>query len=168
MSEKFTFFWRGPFSQWRRSKFIVDELTYATAEQYMMAGKARLFGDKDSERLILENDSPKEQKALGRKVKNFVKNVWDQHARDIVYHGNYAKFTQNADLKEVLLTTSGTTLVEASPVDNIWGIGLAEDDPRALDRASWLGTNWLGEVLTKVRDDIIAKVVTTENFNWTN
>jgi ribA/ribD-fused uncharacterized protein len=166
MSEQFTFFWRGPFSQWHRSSFTVDDITYCTAEQFMMAAKARLFGDSSTERKILRAVSPKEQKALGRAVTPFDEDKWNSVARDLVYQGNHAKFSQNSDLKELLIATQGTTLVEASPFDQVWGIGLAEDDPRALKIETWNGKNWLGEVLTKVREDIMAGKQTTENFGW--
>ena len=88
-------------------------------------------------------------------VAGFNKEQWEQVARDVVYKGCYAKFTQNQDLKQALLATAGTTLVEASPEDRIWGIGLRKTDPRALNRATWRGTNWLGEILTKVREDLL-------------
>jgi ribA/ribD-fused uncharacterized protein len=103
----------------------------------------------------MSTTDPREQKKIGREVKNFDKKKWDQKVKDIVFRGNMAKFTQNEDLKKKLLATAGTTLVEASPHDKIWGIGLAETDPKAQKRETWLGTNWLGEVLTEVREAII-------------
>lgn len=152
--EEFEFFWRGPFSQWYKSDFVVDGVKYNCAEQYMMAEKARLFKDKEAERAIMKTKSPREQKRLGRQVKGFNVDKWANVARDIVYRGNMAKFSQNEDLLEVLLATEDKTLVEASPVDNIWGIGLSEYDSRALDRNQWRGKNWLGEVLTRVKNDL--------------
>lgn len=152
--EKFTFFWNGPFSQWHLCKFVVDGIEYNCAEQFMMAEKARLFNDEETEKQIMETKSPREQKKLGRKVKNFDVDKWNESAKKIVYTGNKAKFTQNDYLKQKLLETRGTTLVEASPYDKIWGISLPEDDPRALNRETWKGTNWLGEVLTQLRDDL--------------
>ncbi len=116
----------------------------------MMARKALLFGDIKSLDKIMASHSPREQKAIGRTIREFKPEVWNAHARDYVYTANLAKFSQNQDLKRVLLETRGL-IVEASPLDTIWGIGLDEDDPRALDKAQWKGTNWLGEVLTKVR-----------------
>jgi len=157
MEEKFTFFWSGPFSQWAASRFVIDGVEYNTAEQYMMAQKAVTFGDDESLKKIMKSKSPKEQKALGRKVKNFVADKWNAVAKKAVYDANYAKFSQNKDLQKVLFATAGTTLVEASPLDRIWGIGLKETDPRAQNRETWNGTNWLGEVLTQVRDDLMAK-----------
>jgi hypothetical protein len=101
-------------------------------------------------------DNPKEQKALGRQVKNFNVDKWNIIAKDIVYIGCYAKFSQNESLKQMLLETEGD-LVEASPYDKIWGIGLSSDQPEARNRNTWNGTNWLGEVLTKVREDLKKK-----------
>jgi ribA/ribD-fused uncharacterized protein len=132
----------------------VDGVAYTCAEQYMMAEKAVLFHDEESRQKIMATHSPKIQKALGRKVRGFSESKWTNQAREIVYRGNWAKFTQNTDLKELLLATGDTTIVEASPMDRVWGIGLAEDDPQAWDRSTWRGKNWLGEVLTRVRDDI--------------
>jgi len=153
--EKFTFFWKGEFSQFYPAKIVVDNITYSTNEQYMMAGKAILFNDRDTLLKIMNTSNPREQKALGREVKNFDKDKWEAEAKNIVYKGNYAKFTQHPTLQKMLLATAGTTLVEASPKDAIWGIALSEDDPRAQDRATWQGRNWLGEVLTEVRNDIM-------------
>lgn len=157
MAERFTFFWSGPFSQWYKCAFALEGAKYVTAEQYMMAEKARLFGDHDIRDEILATPNARKQKALGRQVRNFDAARWNAEARDIVYRGNRAKFVADPELLAQLLATRGTTLVEASPDDAIWGIGLAEDDPRASDRAQWLGTNWLGEVLTRLRDDLIAE-----------
>lgn len=155
MDEKFTFFWSGPFSQWTRCSFKVDGITYNCTEQFMMAEKARFFSDKESEKEIMRADHPSDQKRLGRNVKGFIKDKWDKVAKNIVYRGNLAKFKQNPKLREHLFATKGTTLVEASPVDQIWGIGLKENDERALKRSTWKGKNWLGETLTKVREDMM-------------
>jgi ribA/ribD-fused uncharacterized protein len=153
--EKFTFFWSGPFSNWAPSPFTLDGVSYNCTEQHMMAEKARMFGDTKILDMIMNAVDPREQKRYGRNVQNFVKEKWDAVARDIVFKGCYAKFTQNPDLMRALLATAGTTLVEASPKDTIWGIGLEKTDHRAQNRSTWLGTNWLGEVLTKVREKII-------------
>lgn len=153
--EKFTFFWQGPLSQWHMCKFTVHHVEYNCTEQWMMAEKARLFNDRDTESLILKAKSPKEQKALGRQVKGFNEDVWNQHDMDIVENGNYAKFTQNMQLLKILLAGEGTTFVEASPYDKIWGIGLAANDPRATVRSQWKGQNKLGIVLTRLCDKLV-------------
>ncbi len=155
--EKFTFFWRtnSPFSQWHPCKFVIDEIKFNSAEQYMMFKKALLFKDDEIAEKILASSQAPEQKALGRQVKGFDKTIWESECKNIVYDANYAKFTQNPKLKEKLLETEGTTIVEASPYDCIWGIGLGEEDPEHFDRSKWKGKNWLGEILTQVRDDIM-------------
>jgi ribA/ribD-fused uncharacterized protein len=151
VTDEFVLFWHGPFSQWHPSRFTVEGIDYNCAEQFMMAEKARVFHDRTTENEILSAFDPSVQKKLGRKVQNFDAKTWDLVAQDVVYRGNVAKFTQNADLKRVLLETGERTLVEASPYDKIWGIGLSIDDPRALNPDKWLGTNWLGQVLMRVR-----------------
>jgi len=155
MQEQFTFFYRtaSPFSQWHSTRFVVGDVTFNCAEQYMMYMKAKLFGDEAMAERILAAAEPREQKALGRKVKNFDQTKWEEHCQQIVYDGNYAKFTQNEALKQVLLSTVGTTLVEASPTDCIWGVGLAEDDLQIQNRLTWRGKNYLGEILTKLREN---------------
>jgi ribA/ribD-fused uncharacterized protein len=121
----------------------------------MMYHKAKLFGDTVIASEILKTTDPGEQKALGRKVKDFDPIIWEKNAKQIVYDGCKLKFTQNHKLLNVLLQTKGTLLVEASPYDKVWGIGLGEDDPLIHDPKNWKGTNWLGEVLTKLRDDLL-------------
>lgn len=119
----------------------------------MMAEKARLFGDRKREAMIMSAASPADQKRYGRQVVGFDNESWRREAKRIVKEANVAKFSQNPDLRQELMLTVGTTLVEASPEDHIWGIGLHRDDPKALSRNTWRGTNWLGEVLTEVRKE---------------
>lgn len=156
MSEQFTFFYGGPGSQWYPSKFVIEGVEYNCGEQYMMAEKARLFKDDDALDIIMGTDNPKIQKAAGRTVRNFNKHEWDENRKLIVYRANFAKFTQNSACLDWLLESIGTTLVEASPWDTIWGIGLSAKDPRAQSRETWQGTNDLGEIETQVRNDIIS------------
>lgn len=147
-------FYNGTFSQWYKCNFKVEGVQYNCAEQYMMAEKARLFEDKRAEEIIMSFSDPRDQKAVGKKVQNFDLEKWNAVARDIVYRGNYAKFTQNPSLLSQLLEAKGY-FVEASPTDTIWGVGLSMEGPLILNEANWRGTNWLGEVLTKVRDNIL-------------
>lgn len=140
------------FSQWWPASFTVDGLTYPTAEHWMMAEKARLFRDPQTMSAILEATDPKTVKALGRGVKHFDAQRWDERKLGIVIHGNYEKFRQNADLRAFLSSTGDRVLVEASPVDPIWGIGLAADDEAARDPFRWRGANLLGFALMHVRD----------------
>jgi ribA/ribD-fused uncharacterized protein len=150
----FLFFWDGPFSQWYPSKFTIDGREYNCCEQYMMAKKALTFKDMEAYEEIMASSSPKEQKAIGRRVKNFNTEVWSVISREVVYQANYAKFTQNPQMKEELMSTGDLEIVEASPQDKIWGIGLHETDPRALDKTQWQGTNWLGIEIMRVREEL--------------
>lgn len=156
--EKFTFFSTGPFSQWYESLFIINGTLFNCCEQFMMASKALVFNDMESYHKIMSSLSPAEHKRLGRLVKNFDKTKWDKIARSVVYRGNIAKFSQNPRLCQKLIVTKGTTLVEATS-DKIWGIGVKQFDRRADDRSTWLGTNWLGETLTLVREHIMKGIV---------
>lgn len=148
---KMHLFWGGPFSQWYPSTFEISGVTYNCTEQYMMAKKAELFGDEDAYLRIMASADPREQKSIGRSVENFDPDQWNAISRDVVFRGNMAKFTQNPELGGYMLSTETQEIVEASPEDVIWGIGLAEDDPDAYDKTKWKGTNWLGEVLMEVR-----------------
>jgi ribA/ribD-fused uncharacterized protein len=151
-TQKYYFFWKGPLSQWKVSYFDdSDGVHYCCAEQYMMYKKALLFNDTETAQAIMNTSVPKEHQELGRQVKNFKQGVWDQHARDIVYDGNMLKFTQNPKLLKLLLATEDKILVEASPIDCIWGIGLNEGDAIHTHESEWLGKNWLGDVLTRVK-----------------
>lgn len=151
-TDKYIFFWGNIYSQWYRSIFTVDGVQYQCAEQYMMAEKARTFGDEENLQKILSVDDPRKQKQWGRAVKNYDDKVWSQIRFDAVVKGNYAKFSQNEDLKKQLLATGDKIIVEASPYDTIWGIGLGEDDKRCLDERQWRGQNLLGKAIMVVRD----------------
>lgn len=155
-AEKFTPFYGGVFSQWYPSPMVIDGVEYGCAEQYMMAQKARVFGDEQALDAIMATSNPAEQKAIGRKVKGFDRRQWDAVSRDVVMRASLHKFTSDPRLRAKLLMTEGTTLVEASPTDVIWGVGLDEHDPRVHDRSQWQGTNWLGQVLNDLRDGLIA------------
>lgn len=157
-TDKYVFFYGGPFSQWYPSTFVVDGNKYVTAEQYMMAMKAEYFGDEAIKAKILATSDPSEQKALGRQVANFDSEAWNAVSRGYVYKGNMAKFTQNKNLLSELMATGDRELVEASPYDRIWGVGLKSSDHAIHDKANWRGTNWLGETITKVRNDLLNKL----------
>ncbi len=142
---------KGCFSQWFETSFQLDGQTYLTAEHFMMAEKARLFGDGETRANILAARTPAEAKKLGRGVKGFDDARWEQTRFDIVVRANEAKFSQHPALRDYLLTTGDRVLVEASPVDRIWGIGLAANDERALEPRAWCGLNLLGFALMEVR-----------------
>jgi ribA/ribD-fused uncharacterized protein len=117
----------------------------------MMVGKARLFGDEATAARILTAPDPGTVKALGRQVRGFDQTVWESHRFDLAVAGNVAKFGQHPGLGEYLSRTGDRVLVEASPVDRIWGVGLAATDPRVCDPAQWRGLNLLGFALMHAR-----------------
>ncbi|CAL9545029.1 hypothetical protein SUDANB37_04335 [Streptomyces sp. enrichment culture] len=143
-------------SQWWPSPFTVDGVGYATAEHWMMAAKARLFGDAEAERQAVSAAGPAQAKRAGRLVRGFDEAVWQRERYGIVVAGNRHKFAQHAELRHFLLGTGERVLVEASPLDRIWGIGLAADDERAQDPARWRGLNLLGFALMDAREELRA------------
>lgn len=143
-------------SQWFPSAFTVGEKTYRTAEHWMMASKARLFGDNQAVEKIIDTDSPKEAKRLGSQVLNFEPDTWQSKCYEIVVEGNFQKFSQHSHLKQYLLSTNDKVLVEASPIDPIWGNGHSKDSKESKNPKSWRGQNLLGFALMQVRDRLKA------------
>ncbi|GAA1216152.1 NADAR family protein [Kitasatospora nipponensis] len=144
----------GSLSQWWPAPFTVDGLTYATAEHWMMAGKARLFGDEEIVPRILAARTPAEAKKLGRLVRGFEDRRWEQERFDLVVAGNVAKFGQHEELRAYLLGTARRVLVESSPLDRVWGTGLAADDEHATVPSRWRGLNLLGFALMAARAEL--------------
>ena len=140
------------FSQWYEANFTIVDIAYPTAEHYMMAEKARLFNDAKTLQKVLVANSPGAAKAAGREVVNFDELVWVKHRERIVFEANFAKFSQHTELGQFLLNTGDRVLVEASPVDRIWGVGLAANDEKINNPHSWQGLNLLGFTLMHVRN----------------
>jgi ribA/ribD-fused uncharacterized protein len=157
---RFVFFWKeaaldpGGLSQWWPAPFVVDGVTYPTAEHWMMAAKARLFEDAPTLEKVLRARTPAGAKSLGRAVRGFSEDRWAAARYEIVVAGNVAKFSQHDELRRFLASTGSRVLVEASPLDRVWGIGLAEDDDRACAPSRWRGRNLLGFALMDVRDGL--------------
>lgn len=169
----FTFFYGSsePFSNFYPARFVapdpvLGEIAFPTSEHYMMYRKAVHFADPAIAAQILKTADPLEAKRLGRQVAGFVADEWSRVARAYVYQGCRLKFTQNAAAYDALIATQGTQLVEASPRDRIWGVGLSERNDRILDPRQWRGRNWLGEVLTVLRDDLLASICSLERMPW--
>ncbi|WP_079176985.1 NADAR family protein [Streptomyces sp. MUSC 14] len=139
-------------SQWWPSPFVVDGVEFATAEHWMMAGKARLFEDAEAERRILAAGHPSEAKKAGRLVRGFDEAIWERERFRIVVEGSVHKFASDDALRAFLLGTADRVLVEASPVDRVWGIGLAATDEAAMDPRRWKGPNLLGFALMAARE----------------
>jgi ribA/ribD-fused uncharacterized protein len=165
IENKFLFFWghqpskdgsisKTCFSQWWLSSFSVDGVEYKTAEHWMMAKKAELFNDNKILEKILVCKSPAEAKKWGREVKNYVDEIWLENRFEVVRLGNFYKFSQNDDLKDFLINTKERVLVEASPVDPIWGIGMATDHKDVNNPEKWRGLNLLGFALMEVREEL--------------
>lgn len=159
---KFLFFWghkparpgavdASCLSQWFPRSFTVDGVRYATAEHFMMAEKARLFGDEEALARTLEAKSPAAAKKFGRQVRGYDDAAWEAARFDAVVRGNIAKFEQNEDLGLFLAGTGSRVLVEASPRDRIWGIGMGASNPAASEPSRWRGRNLLGFALMEVR-----------------
>lgn len=138
-------------SQWFPCSFAVDGITYGSAEHYMMAEKARLFRDDEALAKILACKTPAEAKALGRTVRDYDNAAWGRERVPAVVRGNVAKFGQNEDFGRFLLGTGERVLVEASPRDRIWGIGLGGSNPDARLPSRWRGSNLLGFALMEAR-----------------
>jgi hypothetical protein len=165
---KYLFFWghqpqpdgstgKGCFSQWWPAEFTMDGVTYPSAEHFMMTAKARLFGDGDMAERIPLAPHPQEAKALGRQVRGFDEQSWAQHRFDLVVAGNVAKFGQNRELRDYLLTTGDRVLVEASPRDRVWGIGMGAGNELATSPEHWRGLNLLGFALMEARHQLRAE-----------
>lgn len=162
-------FQKGPLSQWwgggregQKHDFTYvspfhegTKITFSSCEQFMMFSKAMIFEDFATAHKIMEAISPKEQKALGRKVENFDGKAWDEKKFEIVKIGNILKFSQNPDLMDFLVGTDGLKLVEAAPWDKIWGCGTDLEDPRTYSENMWQGENLLGKALMEARQRII-------------
>jgi ribA/ribD-fused uncharacterized protein len=162
-SQKFVLFWGhrperdgrigwGCFSQWWPAPIIIDSITYLTAEHWMMAEKARQFDDVDGLAKVMAARSPGAAKAAGREIRGFDESRWARERYEVVVTGTLAKFSQHPELAEILHRTGTQVLVEASPTDRIWGIGLAATDEEATDPDLWPGLNLLGFALMDVRD----------------
>jgi len=155
--KEYEFFFGGPLSQWFRSPFKIKDMTFVTAEQWMMYNKAMMFGDEKSAKEIMSTEDPLEQKMIGRNVKNFNDSTWMEKAYDIVVAGTREKFNQNKELLDYLKKTRGKIIAEASATDTRWGIGLVPGHPDILDQSKWKGQNLLGKAIMQVRSELFGE-----------
>ena len=165
---RYVFFWghqpqrdgsigTGCLSQWWPAPFIADDVVFRTAEHYLMYRKAILFGDEESAGRIVAASHPRQAKMQGRRVRGFDEQIWIKHRYDVVVDASLAKFGQHDDLRAFLLGTGDRVLVEASPTDRVWGIGLTSRDERAADPAQWTGLNLLGFALMQARAELAGR-----------
>ena len=148
---------KGCLSQWWPAPFTVDGETYPSAEHFMMAAKALLFGDAEMAGRIRDAPHPGVAKELGRQVRGYDEQRWAERRFDLVVTGNLAKFGQHQELRDFLVGTGARVLVEASPRDRIWGTGLAADHEHSASPEHWPGLNLLGFALMEVRHRLAAK-----------
>lgn len=154
MKDEFIFFWGGFMSQWSPSPFTIGRLKFTCAEQWMMYNKAKVFCDTETAVLIMQSERPDVQKALGRGVANYNDDEWMETAYDVVVQGNRAKFGTIKEFNNQLRSTGNKILVEASPTDRRWGIGLREGAPGIEDPSNWKGENLLGKAIMQVRGEL--------------
>lgn len=154
ITDTHVYFWNGEFSNFHPIKIKYNKINFYTTEQIFMWEKALYFEDKEIAQKIMVTAEPSECKRLGRQIKNFDADKWSIVSYDIMVNANYHKYSQNPILKDLLLETGDKTLVEASPFDKIWGVGLASFNDEILDEKNWRGQNLLGKALMEVRDKI--------------
>lgn len=164
-SKDFVFFWKPldkggktgthVLTSWHNAPFKVNRVSFSCVEQYLTAEKALLFEDQVVYKLSLKKMHPKEYRELAGDILNFDETLWEKHRVDVVFQGNFAKFSQNKQLKEYLKNTKDKIIVKSSPYDAIWGIGLAKDHENAIKPELWQGGNLLGFVLMEVRAQLV-------------
>jgi ribA/ribD-fused uncharacterized protein len=147
------------FSNFYKAQFVYMDKTFPTSEHAFMWAKAKYFDAHDYADKILETPDPMDAKYLGRLVPNYKEDVWDTVREEFMFQACLAKFSQNEGCKSCLLGTGDRILVEASPTDKIWGIGLDENNPEIYITERWQGRNLLGIVLMRVRDELRKVIV---------
>jgi ribA/ribD-fused uncharacterized protein len=176
VTDKHVCFWNEWPSNWHPAEFDIEVndtmCHFHNTEQYFMYMKAIVFGDEEIAKQILADGDPKKVKALGRKVQNYDEQVWNEKRYQVMLKANVAKFSQNEDLKQLLLSPEykGHGFVEASPYDKVWGVRMYESNPDIDDETKWKGLNLLGKVLDETRRIIKEDDAIEDNFRlyWNN
>lgn len=158
MMSKYEFFYGGPFSNWAKVQFTYKGVLFSSSEQAMMWEKAMAFNDLIAAKMILAVSDPSKQKALGRKIRDYIDEKWAAVRFELVTDILRHKFLQDLESYRALMETRDKILVEASPTDMIWGIGLGVGDPLILDESNWKGPNLLGKALMIVRNEFKQKL----------
>eukprot|EP01084_Bolivina_argentea_P087823 158589_1 len=162
VTNKYVFFDKSWLSQSYKKSMKIKNIYYNCCQQYMMAEKARLFNDKTSLDKIMSTNHPSHYHKIGRQINGFNQHIWDEHKSEIIYQANYAKFIQNDDLKEQLLSFGNRIFVKAAKHNKIYGIGLTITDSNINNKNKWNGQNILGNVITKIRDEIYCNANTKQ------
>ena len=169
ITDKYVFFYKDWLSNYQRTNFTVEwngtSYTFSSTEKGFMYIKAITFGDSVTASKIMKTDDPNQCRKLGRQVKGYKDNVWEKVRYDVFYKLNWAKYTQDKELQKKLLDPKfdNKIFVEASPIDKIWGIGYAEDNPNIELAKDYWGKNYLGRILTNIRKRLKA---TNESDDW--
>jgi ribA/ribD-fused uncharacterized protein len=151
---------RDSFSNFYPAPFEYQGIQFSCSEQFFMYAKAKFFKDNIRAQRILNAKTPATMKKNGRLVQNFDPTIWDQHKENIMYIAIREKFNQNPTILKKLLKTNNKLLVEASPWDTVWGIGLAKNDPLIHDENNWKGQNLLGKLLTHLKNNTFTEDIT--------
>ena len=157
MNDEFVLFKSGIPSQWYPSPFTIDGVRFVNCEQRMMYMKGKVFGDEEAMREVMLTEDPKRHKEIGRSVKNFDVDTWSAKAYQVVVEANYAKYSQNPELRQFLIDSGSRKFVECAPYDKIWGNGLNITQSLQSPEAMWEGTNLLGKAIMDVREMILAE-----------
>jgi ribA/ribD-fused uncharacterized protein len=157
MNDEFVLFKSGIPSQWYPSPFTIDGVRFVNCEQRMMYMKGKVFGDEEAMREVMLTEDPKRHKEIGRSVKNFDVDTWSAKAYQVVVEANYAKYSQNPELRQFLIDSGSRKFVECAPYDKIWGNGLNITQTLQTPEAMWEGTNLLGKAIMDVREMILAE-----------
>ena len=157
MNDEFVLFKSGIPSQWYPSPFTIDGVRFVNCEQRMMYMKGKVFGDEEAMREVMLTEDPKRHKEIGRSVKNFDVDTWSAKAFQVVVEANYAKYSQNPELRQFLIDSGDRKFVECAPYDKIWGNGLNISQTLQTPEAMWEGTNLLGKAIMEVRKMILAE-----------
>lgn len=147
----------GYLSNWYRAEFDLEGIHFTSTEQYIMYKKCKLFGEEGAAKQVLATDEPKQQQAIGQAAKGYNRFLWEGSRQIIAVKGLMAKFSQNDDLRQKLLSTGDSWLVECAGSDHIWACGIRPNDDRRRDTSNWTGTNILGFALMAVRDSLCPK-----------
>jgi ribA/ribD-fused uncharacterized protein len=156
ITDSHVYFWNGIYSNWHvcQVKDLLTDIIFENTEQAFMWYKADVFNDIETKKLVENTIDPRKVKKLGRLIKTYDDNVWSSVRYRKMLYVNLLKFLQNKELKFQLINTGDKIIVEASPLDCVWGVGLSEEDPLILDEKNWKGKNLLGKVLMEVRSII--------------
>lgn len=158
-TDKYVFFWGGPFSNWHPCEYEYLGQKFNCSEQQFIATKATLFKDDEALKTIMGTDDPSVQKRAGRLVKNYDDQKWTQTRYLAMQLAVLGKFSQNIELQKILLRTKNKIICEASPYDKLWGIGIGVDHPDILDESKWQGENLLGKVLMDIREKLLDDLI---------